>query len=153
MQFSEKQNEYIAKANRRWNFKIGAVRSGKTWVDTAAIIPMRLRKLRDETGLNFILGVSRETIERNVLEPMRNLYTEQLVSSINGRNIAHICGVPVYCLGAEKVSQVSKLQGSSVKYCYGDEVARWNKEVSFSSSSPPSPHEAKYAACFRAALS
>lgn len=129
MQFSAKQYEYIAKANRRWNFKIGAVRSGKTYVDLAAIIPYRLRKLRDEAGLNFILGVSKETIERNVLEPMRALYTDQLVSTINSRNIARICGVPVYCLGAEKVSQVSKLQGSSVKYVYGDEVARWSKEV------------------------
>ena len=129
MQFSKKQNEYIANANHRWNLKVGAVRSGKTYVDLAAVIPYRLRELRNKDGLNFILGVSRETIERNVLEPMRNIYTEQLVTSISGRNIAHICGVPVYCLGAEKVSQVSKLQGSSVKYCYGDEVAKWNKEV------------------------
>ena len=93
------------------------------------IIPSRLRALRDESGLNFILGVSKETIERNVLEPMRALYTDQLVGTINSRNIARICGVPVYCLGAEKISQVSKLQGASVKYCYGDEVARWSKEV------------------------
>ena len=35
----------------------------------------------------------------------------------------------VYCLGAEKVSQVSKIQGTSIKYLYGDEIARWNVEV------------------------
>jgi PBSX family phage terminase large subunit len=40
-----------------------------------------------------------------------------------------IAGVPVYCLGAEKASQVAKIQGSSVKYCYGDEIAKWNKDV------------------------
>lgn len=40
-----------------------------------------------------------------------------------------ICGEEVYCLGAEKVSQVAKIQGASIKYCYGDEIAKWNKEV------------------------
>lgn len=129
MQFSIKQNEYIAKANKRWGFKIGAVRSGKSYVDVSCIIPMRLRKLKDESGLNVILGVSRETIERNVLQPMREVYTDSLVGTINSRNIAQICGVPVYCLGAEKVSQVAKIQGTSIKYCYGDEIAKWNKEV------------------------
>ena len=33
---------------------------------------------------------------------------------------------PVYCLGAEKITQVAKIQGMSVKYCYGDEIAKWN---------------------------
>ena len=129
MQFSQKQNEYIKKADKRWNFKIGAVRSGKTYVDICHVIPWRLRALREKTGLNVILGISKSTIERNVLEPMRETFGADLVSGINSRNIAIICGVPVYCLGAEKISQVSKIQGASIKYCYGDEVAKWNKEV------------------------
>lgn len=117
------------KSTRRWGFKIGAVRSGKTFVDIAYVIPQRLRALRDESGLNVIMGVSKETIERNVLQPMREIYTDSVVGTINSRNIAYVCGVPVYCLGAEKVSQVAKIQGSSIKYCYGDEIAKWNKEV------------------------
>ena len=80
-------------------------------------------------GLNLILGVSRETIERNVLQPMREMYTDRLIGTINGRNIARICGEDVYCLGAEKISQVAKIQGMSIKYCYGDEIAKWNQEV------------------------
>ena len=51
------------------------------------------------------------------------------MGTINNRNMAQVCGVPVYCLGAEKVSQVAKIQGASIKYCYGDEIAKWNKEV------------------------
>lgn len=129
MIFSRKQNEYILEANKRWNFKIGAVRSGKSYVDVAQIIPERLRAVADKDGLNLILGVSKETIERNVLQPMREIYTSSLVGIINNRNIAQVCGVPVYCLGAEKVNQVAKIQGSSVKYCYGDEMAKWNNEV------------------------
>ena len=129
MKFSQKQNEFICKATHRYNFKIGAVRSGKSYIDIVYTIPSRLRELKDKDGLNVILGVSKETIERNVLQPMREIYTDTIVGTINQRNIAYICGVPVYCLGAEKISQVSKIQGTSIKYCYGDEIAKWNRDV------------------------
>lgn len=90
---------------------------------------MRLRAVKDQPGLNVILGVSKETIERNVLQPMREIYTNKIVGTINSRNIAYICGVPVYCLGAAKQNQVAVLQGSSIKYCYGDEIAKWSEPV------------------------
>lgn len=126
---TRKQSEYILDSNARWNLKVGAVRSGKSFVDVAHVIPSRLIDLREEQGLNLIMGVSKETIERNVLQPMRELYTDDVVGTINNRNIAMVCGVPVYCLGAEKVTQVAKIQGMSVKYCYGDEIAKWSQEV------------------------
>lgn len=126
---SDKQIEYTRNANHRWNFKSGAVRSGKSFVDIANVIPERLITRQHKSGLSVIIGVSRETIERNVLQPMREIYTFNRVGSINNRNVARIFGEDVYCLGAEKVSQVAKIQGASMKYCYGDEVAKWNKEV------------------------
>ena len=129
MRLSNKQNEYILNATHRWNFKSGAVRSGKSYVDTAYVVPLRIRERAGLPGLNVILGVSKSTIERNVLQPMREIYTEELIGNINSQNIAMICGEEVHCLGAEKMSQVAKIQGSSIKYCYGDEVAKCNKEV------------------------
>ena len=129
MQLSKKQNEYIVNATHRWNIKSGAVRSGKSYVDTAFVVPFRIRERTGKPGLNVILGVSKESIERNVLQPMREIYTEELIGQINNRNVAMICCEEVYCLGAEKVSQVAKIQGASIKYCYGDEIAKWNKEV------------------------
>ena len=129
MQLSSKQNEYILNANHRWNIKSGAVRSGKSYVDTAFVIPFRIRERAGKPGLNIILGVSKESIERNVLQPMREIYTSALIGTINSRNIAKVCGEDVYCLGAEKISQVAKIQGASIKYCYGDEIAKWNMEV------------------------
>lgn len=129
MQLSEKQNEYIINATHRWNIKSGAVRSGKSFVDTAYIVPKRIRERAGLPGLNVIMGVSKESIERNVLQPMREIYTSDLIGNINNRNVARVCGEDVYCLGAEKVSQVAKIQGASIKYCYGDEIAKWNKEV------------------------
>lgn len=129
LKLSPKQNEYIREATHRLNFKIGAVRSGKSFVDVVYMIPRRIRSVSGKEGLNVILGVSKETIERNVLQPMREKYTEEIVGTINSRNVARICGEDVYCLGAEKVSQLGKVQGMSIKYLYGDEVAKWNKEV------------------------
>lgn len=129
MQLSKKQNEYIVNAAHRWNIKSGAVRSGKSYVDTAFVVPFRIRERTGKPGLNVVLGVSKSSIERNVLQPMREIYTDKLIGQINSQNIARICGEEVYCLGAEKVSQVAKIQGASIKYCYGDEVAKWNKEV------------------------
>ena len=126
---TKKQNEYIREAHARWNLKVGAVRSGKSFVDIAAVIPMNLRRLRDRDGLNVIIGVSKATVERNVLYPMREIYTSAVIGTINSQNIAYVCGVPVYCLGAEKASQVAKIQGSSIKYCYGDEIAKWHEGV------------------------
>lgn len=128
MPFSVKQREYFDNANKRWNFKTGATRSGKTYMDYY-VIPKRIRARIGKPGLAVILGVTKSTIERNILEPMRNIWGTDLVGGISSSNICYLFGEKVYCLGAEKVSQVSKLRGSSIKYVYGDEVADWNEEV------------------------
>lgn len=128
MPFSVKQREFFDNANHRWNFKTGATRSGKTYMDYY-VIPKRIRERMRKPGLCVILGVTKSTIERNILEPMRNLWGDALVGEINSQNICRLFGETVYCLGADKVSQVSKLRGSSIKYCYGDEVADWNEDV------------------------
>lgn len=60
---------------------------------------------------------------------MREIYGNDLIGKIDSKNIARIFGEDVYCLGAEKINQVSKIRGSSIKYCYCDEVAEYNKEV------------------------
>lgn len=129
MLLSPKQREFVIEANHRWNFKGGATRSGKTYLDFRWIIPIRIRERVGKDGLAVILGVTKSTIERNVLEPMRNLYGDTLVGTISSDNTVWLFGEKCYCLGAEKVSQVSKIRGASIKYCYGDEVADWSEEV------------------------
>lgn len=129
MLLSPKQIEFVKYGIHRWNFKGGATRSGKTYLDFRWIIPIRIRERIGKDGLAVILGVTKSTIERNVLEPMRNLYGDMLVGTISSDNTAWIFGEKCYCLGAEKVSQVSKIRGASIKYCYGDEVADWSEEV------------------------
>ena len=41
---SKKQAEFIREGNHRWNFKIGATGTGKTYLDFTYLIPQRLRE-------------------------------------------------------------------------------------------------------------
>ena len=130
LKWTNKQREYLKNANHRWNFKVGAVRSGKTYQDIVDIIPRRIRKRIRKEGLGVIIGITQATVERNILRPMRDRFGESLVGYINkGSGTVYLFGELCYALGAEKVNQVAKIQGASFKYVYGDEVAKWNKEV------------------------
>ena len=129
MIISDKQKEYIRNAHHRFNIKIGARRCGKTYLDILYMIPKRIIERKDKDGLNVIFGVSKGTIERNVLQPLREIYGNELITAINSQNIAYLFGEEVYCLGCEKANQVSKIQGTSIKYAYGDEIAKWCQEV------------------------
>lgn len=125
-----KQAEFVREANSRWNFKSGATRSGKTYLDRLYTIPKHITQSKGLDGLSVIFGVTKATIERNVLQPMRTLYGEGLVGKIRNDNTCKLFGDnEVYCLGAEKVSQQTKVRGASFKYVYGDEVAEWSEEV------------------------
>lgn len=129
MIISEKQKEYIRNAIHRYNIKIGARRCGKTYLDILYMIPKRIIERKGKDGLNVIFGVSKGTIERNVLQPLREIYGKELITAINSQNIVYLFGEEVYCLGCEKANQVSKIQGTSIKYAYGDEIAKWCQDV------------------------
>ena len=128
VRLTEKQNEYLNNAVHRWNIKSGATRSGKTYMDYI-VIPRRLIRVKGLAGLNVIIGNTKGTLQRNIIEPLQNLYGTDLVGNIRADNIATMFGQTVYCLGADKVNQVNRLRGASIKYCYGDEVATWHEEV------------------------
>lgn len=126
---TSKQKDFIKNGNHRFNIKVGATRSGKTYLDIIFTIPYRIRERAGKEGLYVILGVSKGTIERNVLEPLRERFGSNLVGTIGSNNTTMLFGEQVYCLGAEKVNQVSKIRGASIKYCYCDELAEYNEEV------------------------
>ncbi len=126
--FSKKQQEYLNNATRRWNIKSGATRSGKTYLDYF-VIPKRIRRVKDLDGLVVLLGNTKGTLQRNIIDPLQKLWGERYVTEISSDNTAYMFGEKVYCLGADKINQVDKIRGSSIKYCYGDEVVTWHKEV------------------------
>ena len=126
--FSVKQREFLDNANRRWNVKYGATRSGKTYLDYY-VIPKRIRNGIGKPGLTVILGNTKGTLQRNVIEPLQDIWGTELVSDIKSDNTAFLFGEKSYCLGADNIKHVNKIRGASFKYCYGDEVATWNEEV------------------------
>ena len=128
MAFSKMQREYFDKAIHRWNIKSGATRSGKTYMDYF-VIPKRIRRVAGKEGLIVILGNTKGTLQRNIIEPLQSLWGTKYVSDIKSDNTAYMFGDRVYCLGADKANQVDRIRGSSIKYCYGDEVVTWHEDV------------------------
>ena len=129
IEISRKQAEYIREANRRWNIKMGATQSGKTFLDTRYLIPSRLLERKGKEGLNFIVGVTKETIERNVLSKMRAIWGNHKVSEINSKNRATLFGEMVYCIGAKDKGQAAAFRGATAKYLYIDEFPDISEEV------------------------
>ena len=92
MLLSPKQIEFARYGNHRWNFKGGATRSGKTYLDFKWIIPMRIRERAGKDGLSVILGVTKSTIERNVLEPICERFQMQGDCFLHRRLLRfHVC--------------------------------------------------------------
>ncbi len=127
LDFTEKQREYWNEAHHRWNIKTGATRSGKTFLDYY-LLPKRIRACTGK-GLIVLLGNTQSTLSRNILDPLRDIWSPSLVGNIASNNTVRLFGRKCYALGADRVSQVSKIQGSEIQYCYGDEVTTWNEEV------------------------
>ena len=128
MAFTQKQREFLDNANHRWNIKEGATRSGKTYLDYF-VIPKRIRRVSGLPGLVVILGNTKGTLQRNIIDPLQSMYGTDLVGSIKSDNTAILFGEKCYCLGADKINQVDRIRGSSIKYCYGDEMATWHEDV------------------------
>lgn len=128
MQLSHKQKEFWNEPFHRWNIKYGATRSGKTYFDYF-MIARRIRERTGKAGLVVLLGNTQGTLQRNVIEPMQQIYGANLVSNIRSNNTAILFGEKVYCLGADNKKHVDRIRGASIKYCYGDEITTWNEEV------------------------
>lgn len=125
---TDKQQAYLLNCDHRWNVKTGATGSGKTFVDTSVTIPKRFIALRGE-GLSVLMGNTRGTLERNILSPMREMWGPSLVGDIRGDNTVELFGKTAYALGADNKKHVSRIQGATFEYVYGDEVTTWAEDV------------------------
>ena len=126
--FTQKQKEYFENASCRYNFAIGAVRSGKSY-GSLFVIPKLIMRMKTLDGLVVVLGNTRGTLQRNIIKPLQEVWGSLLVSDINSHNISKMFGETAYCLGANNIKQVNQLRGMSIKICIGDEVPTWEQEV------------------------
>lgn len=130
LNFSEKQIEYMRNATHRWNVKCGATGSGKSFLDFY-FIAKRIGECTGQ-GLIVLIGNTRSTLNRNILEPMRAIYNDdkhEEIGNIRQDGTCMMFGKKVFCFGADKVNSVQKIQGATIEYAYGDEVTTWAKEV------------------------
>lgn len=128
MPLTEKQKTYLKNCGHRWNIKNGATGSGKTFVDMTATIPKRIFSARGE-GLIVLMGNTRGTLERNILEPMRMIWPGCISGKIASDNTLTMFGKKVYALGADSKKHMARIQGATFEYVYGDEITTWSEEV------------------------
>lgn len=128
MSLTKLQKEYLLSCNHRWNIKTGATGSGKSWIDYAYVIPKRIICTRGE-GAIVLMGNTRGTLSRNVLDPMRDIWGEALVSGVRADSTADLFGKRVHVLGADNKKHVARIQGMTIEYGYGDEITTWAEEV------------------------
>ena len=95
MSLTKMQQEYLMHCNHRWNVKTGATGSGKSYLDIMVTIPLRLKAYKGE-GLIVLFGNTRSTLERNILDPMREIWSKDNVGNIRQDNTVTLFGRKVY---------------------------------------------------------
>ncbi len=117
MPLSDKQIQSYNEADKRFNIWVGAVRSGKTYSSILKLID--IIKTGPE-GSGMIIGVNRDTIQRNVLLELYKFLgfsppsTKTTETKLYGRNI--------YFVGAHDEGAVRRIQGSTLAFAYVDEA-------------------------------
>lgn len=124
--YSPKQADVMLNADARWNLLTGATRSGKTHVT----YDLLLKRMRTQPPGNCLLiGKTERTLKRNVLNPLRERFGEKYVSRVFGDGEVYLFGRHCYITGANDERAVTKIQGMSAVYAYGDEVTTWPESV------------------------
>lgn len=117
MPLSQKQIDSFNACDKRLNIWVGAVRSGKTYSSILKLID--LIKNGPE-GAAMIIGVNRDTIQRNVLLELYKFLgfsppsTKTTETKLYGRNM--------YFVGAHDEGAVRRIQGSTLAFAYVDEA-------------------------------
>lgn len=120
---SPKQQTSIREATARINLWHGSVRSGKTiasiicWLEYVATAP---------PGPLLMVGKTKDTLERNVLEPMGELFGNLGMSAVQhtrGANTAIILGRLVHVVGANDAKAESRIRGITLVGAYVDEAS------------------------------
>lgn len=125
---SIKQTEYLQHCNHRWNIKVGATGSGKSWIDYAVVIAKRIMACRGE-GAIVLMGNTRGTLCRNIIDPMREIWGETLVGNLRADSTIMLFGKRAHVLGADNKKHVARIQGMTIEYAYGDEMTTWVQDV------------------------
>jgi PBSX family phage terminase large subunit len=119
---SAKQRASIGEATARINLWEGSVRSGKTLSSIIAF----LEALRSgPRGPVAVIGKTRDTVARNVIDPMADLFGTLAPSAVQytrGAPTAVILGRLVHVMGANDARSEGRLRGLTLALAYVDEA-------------------------------
>lgn len=118
MNLSAKQKQSISEANQKINLWVGAVRSGKSHAALHAFLYF-VRK--GPPGPLLITGRSTNTIERNVIEPIREL-VGPYAKYKRGIGELDLLGRTIYVVGAADERSEGRIRGSTFVGTLVDEV-------------------------------
>lgn len=120
---SPKQQRSIVGATSRINLWDGSVRSGKTVASTIALLHDIAARPNIPT---LITGKTKDTIARNVIDPIADLLGSEFESSVqytSGANQGVIFGQRVYVVGANDAKAESRIRGMTLGRAYVDEAS------------------------------
>ena len=103
----------------------GAVRSSKTIVSLQWWVGF-LR--RAPAGQTLMVGVTIDTLIRNLLMPLQELYGANRITWSRGTGMANILGREVIIMGASDVRSFSKVQGLTLVGAYVDELTNMRED-------------------------
>lgn len=117
MPLSEKQIQSFNEATKRFNIWVGSVRSGKTFISILTLVDLIKN---GPQGAIMIIGVNRDTIQRNVLIELYKFLgfappsSKTMETKLYGRH--------VYFVGAHDEGAVRRIQGATLALAYVDEA-------------------------------
>lgn len=118
--FTEKQLKVLRNANSRWNILSGATRSGKTHI-SYFLIPLRIKEHWNHNVL--LAGKTLNTLERNVLGPMREIFGAENIGTLSKTNQqVSLFGKKCFTVGANDDRSMEKIRGLGIGYAYCDEL-------------------------------
>lgn len=127
MRLTKKQAWSVSRANKRLNIWEGAVRSGKSFASYYRFI-----KAVCETSsslppgtIDTMTGRTLASLKRNAIDPIIDLLGSNNARYEIGKQIFYIFDKKVHTFGANDERAASKIQGSTIRKSFGDELTLW----------------------------
>lgn len=118
IELSDKQTDFLLNSLNRINVAEGAVRSGKSFIQMVRWMEF----VATHRGPFLISGKTRDTISRNVISPLVDLFGPKLVQFKISRGEAILFGKTCYCVGATDDGAETRIRGITANGWLADEV-------------------------------
>ncbi len=120
--FSARQWWALLRSTKRVNIWEGSVRSGKT----VGSFPVWASHVRNgPRGVYFMIGKTMETLERNILLPIQDLYGKDKFDYNTYKGRGEFFGRQIDFVSAYDETSFKRIRGATVAGWYGDELTLW----------------------------